>query len=54
MRVYHNPVTGQCAIINSDKADASGNIWVEIDNALPTKVGYDWFVTHFKVIGERR
>lgn len=52
MRVYHNPVTGQCAIINSDKADASGNIWVEIKHTPPVKMSYDEFISQFTTIGE--
>lgn len=52
MRVYHNPTTGDTAIINSDKADKDGNIWVEIDGKLPEPVNYDEFIHQFTIIGE--
>lgn len=52
MRVYHNPTTGDTAILNSDKADKDGNIWVEINNALPIKMSYDEFITKFTSMGE--
>ncbi|WII94683.1 hypothetical protein LU276_06545 [Moraxella haemolytica] len=52
MRVYLNPATDQTAVINSDKADKDGKIWVEINNALPTKMSYDEFITKFTSIGE--
>lgn len=51
MSLYYNPTTHQTAIINSDKADKDGNVWVEIDGALPIKINYEQFIKTFKEMG---
>lgn len=52
MRVYLNPATDQTAVINSDKADKDGKIWVEINHTPPVKMSYDEFISQFTTIGE--
>ncbi|WP_323842924.1 hypothetical protein [Moraxella sp. Pampa] len=52
MRVYHNPTTDQTAVINSNKADQHGKIWVEIDGKLPIQVSYEEFICQFTTIME--
>ena len=51
MSLYYNPTTHQTATCNSDKADKDGNVWVEIDGALPTKIKYEQFIKAFKGMG---
>lgn len=51
MSFYYNPITHQTATINSDKADKDGNVWVEIDGALPIKINYEQFIKAFKGMG---
>ena len=51
MSLYYNPTTHQTATINSDKADKDGNVWVEIDSALPTKINYEQFIKAFREMG---
>lgn len=50
MTTYYNPATGQTAIVNSDKADKDGNVWVEIDGGLPQKVNWERFVKEFILV----
>lgn len=47
MTTYYNFETGQTAIVNGDKADKDGNVWVEIDGGLPQKVNWERFVKEF-------
>ena len=51
MSLYYNPTTNQTATCNSDKADKDGNVWVEIDGALPIKINYEQFIRAFKEMG---
>ena len=44
---YYNPNTNQTATVNSDKADADGNVWVEIDGQMPVKINWEEFLKEF-------
>ena len=54
MTTYHNPTTNQTAQVNSDKADKDGNVWVEIDGAMPQIVNWEKFLTEFNSIGNQK
>ena len=48
---YYNPNTNQTATVNSDKADADGNVWVEIDGQMPFKINWEEFLKEFNSLG---
>lgn len=48
---YYNPNTNQTATVNSDKADADGNVWVEIDGQMPVKINWEEFLKEFNGLG---
>lgn len=40
---------GQIAKVISDKADADGNVWVEIDGQIPVKINWEEFLKRFSL-----
>lgn len=44
---YYNPITGQTATTNSDKADKDGNICILIDNTKYIQINYNDFINNF-------
>ena len=49
MTRYYNPMTGQTAKVNSDKADKDGNVWVKIGDESPIKINWEEFLKRFSL-----
>ena len=50
MTTYYNLTTNQTAQVNSEKADKDGNVWVEIDGAMPRLMNWQEFIRDFNSI----